>query len=256
MPTKHKPRRGWKSSDSLKPFPFTETDLKKIADVLRIETPWPACPLLSQEIRQQLVEATHKYLISKKIIDDAPRPSEVKAALEEVHKRAKALTDCLQQLDSISRDKLMLAGIIPYDSDRATEDDGLAKGSQRELDEAIKTGRAVSKPGIMPTEILDAIDRCQSDAALINKVAKRALHQLEPDTGGPPPSRRALRSYVCDLMDIFEKATRSKPTTTFDGRFHNFVEMCLTIIGPREDYQGPQALHEQIKKSFKLQQHR
>ena len=163
MPTKHKhkPRWNYRNSGGGRLYYFTDADFNQIAAAIKV-------PKLRKETRRQIEEATQNYFILKKLLDERPRQTEIKAALEQLIQKAEPLADLLQKLDDVTIDKMTAATLgRPY------------------------------------TKVADTIERCQKDVTTICQIAKKTKEninfseQSHPKKsgakGGHPRTRTALR---------------------------------------------------------------
>lgn len=215
-----KPKWGWESGGPLPFKPFKEDDFQKIADALKVSA-------LSEELRSQLVEATQKYFMHRNSLNERPRRAELNAGLEDIYKKAKALTDCLKQLDGATREKMMIAYTAPakemLSNEEIERDEEIEReeqiGREEEIErenkhweEAMRTQSVTPSSTLTTSEFLTMIKRCKSDAYKISWSAKRArsnLKNLPLDKGGPRPNL-ALKSYIGELAEIYEQATGKK----------------------------------------------
>jgi len=100
--SKAKPRWGFTDTGFEAPTCFTQDDNKEISTLLG--TP------LGTDYLSQLNNATKRYLAGTS--DRPPNTSEVRAALLVVEKRSQELLICLEDLDDITRDHLLVSGEI------------------------------------------------------------------------------------------------------------------------------------------------
>lgn len=167
MATKHKPKRnwGWVGGSS---FPYlTDEHFQKIANVLHVSK-------ITKKSRSQLQEAIREYFSNKDFMSETPKPGEVKAALLEIRDKAKALKDCIEQLDAISMQKLALKSVFPT------------------------------------AEIYD-LRNGESDIHKVYLAAEEALGRLEKDKGGRQFANLALKCFIRDLFPVYVGLTGKKP---------------------------------------------
>ena len=184
---------------------------------------------LSKRVCEHLQVAVNDYTAEKNFRPDTPRPGEVKAALEEIQEKSKALISCLDTVDSMSLQRLQVA--------------------------ALKTkaiGDLLFDPRVHDTQGLAIVQQ-------IHAAAKEALIGLKPDKGGPRRRKGPLLSLVMDLSQIFKKVTGSRAAITWDeyndqyqGRFYDFVWTCLQIIDP-DEVQSNSSLGQHIKRALKAE---
>lgn len=211
MPTKRKPKLGWKDhgfSQSARKY-FSDQAFQKIETALKV-------PMLNDDIRAEIIKAAQNYFDVKASLVGMPRTADVKAALEECQDKTKVLIDLLENLDSISKDVLTSTNI----------------------------------------ELFTLFDG-QSDIYKLHSAASEALKSLKRDRGGQSISRRDLKFFIIDLHDLYFQITGKKAplptknpnTGKYGGKFFDFVDACLKIIG--EKIQNT-TLDSQIRAAFKI----
>lgn len=199
MPRRHKPKWGWNESGFYSFRYLSDEDYQQIAKVLGI-------PKIPKEIRSELQNAIRDYFLDKDYITEIPRPGEVKAALlvlqrkakkvincpkeHERSQKAKELMDCLKNLDNKTQQLLWLVGFRT----------GSLWSQKEQLQELTKqiAREVFKKRGVEASEdLFRKPDFCKG--ADINKLytaTERALEMLEPDKGGRPKERAALKGFI------------------------------------------------------------
>jgi len=200
---------------------YKDDRFKKLAGILGLSE-------MPNKVLEALEEAIEQYLIDKDVIQQAPRLSEVKAALTKIHNKSKKLDkiepliEILKQIDDRTLDKLAMTSF---------------------------------------PDNLDFLDHpWEKDPDIhirVYSASKEALNELEPDKGGRRKEKTALRNFIYRLQIIYEKITGSKATITwhpvnekFQGIFFDFVYGCLELINPSEVWSNS-SLGQQIKKVLK-----
>ena len=215
--TKIMPKWGWDESGVVKPYRFSEEDFERIASVLGVNKP-------SKNAREKLQRAVTDYL-SNQWMAEIPRSMEVKAALEEIQEKSKALIYCLENIDSVSLQRLQVAAL-----------------------ETETIGDSLFDPRIHENQGLFTVQQ-------IYAATQKALEGLKLDKGGPRKTKGPLIGFILDLTPIFEKISGSRATRStynhsegkYKGPFYNFIDMCLGIFDPKW---GEHYLVEGIKKAL------
>jgi hypothetical protein len=221
MPTKRKPKFGWKATGFTKPHLITEDGLLKAAKNLGI--PIETKSLDTHYIKKVLKfihlieEAVVHYIDDMDLTSNMPRKAEVKPALELVEKKSKELCDLIKNLDDVSVDQLTSA----------------------------------------ENELFPLFNDGESDIFKLNKASTKALNNLGQDKGGPLRYRRSLQILIIDLENIFfemtgKKApepTKNHETGKYQGEFFHFVDDWIQELN--ENIQNS-TLAAQIKTTLQL----
>lgn len=215
MPTKIKPKKGWKpggpaSKKQVTGKYFSDDAFDKIAALLKVDK-------IDQAAKEMLDEAALIYTLLKKTKDEAPSTNEQKAALNDVYKGAKALSDSLKNLDSQSRVHL-----------------ALAYGSRYPVCESLDISQR-------HTIRHDNFEKMLNEPHKIYLAAKWAKDTLPSVKPGPHKVQSALRSFIAALADIFYHLTgrnAPQPNHVGEGIFIDFVRFCLEHIKADESIEG------------------
>jgi hypothetical protein len=214
MKKKIAPRYGWTGSGGYHEDPISEKAFGLLAASINQEA---FSPITKSEIR----EIARKYRIRKSYLSSRPKLREIKAGLEEIKEKSKALIDCLQIIDKDTLEKL--AGASPN------------------------------------AELFDILDG-HTDAHRIYFAAKKALEILKSDKGGRP-REFGLKDCINELAGLFEKIKGKPAGFTkyqynnenapFQGLFFEFVQAFLKIVDDSVLFSNT-SLGKQIEKTFKL----
>lgn len=173
MGRKSKPKWGWKGTASFSLHPISDEGIKELAKSLGRSQ-------ISEEISLRLQEIAANHNIWKEFFSTFPHPRELRAALQEIKKRAGKLLDCLKNIDRLTIDKLAAASkdaeiseIIENQSVKKIYD-----ASERAL-RVVKIDRGGRKPQY---GMKDAISRM---ADLFEGVTKKKAVCLRHYVGGP-----------------------------------------------------------------------
>lgn len=98
MPTKIKPRKGYKSAGTYNCKPLSEKHIKELSAIL--ETP------ISDDAENQLQLVCSDFALNHHAIDNAVRPSEINAACDLIIKQTMPLVQTLKDLDGTTLDKI------------------------------------------------------------------------------------------------------------------------------------------------------
>jgi len=167
MPTKRKPKFGWKAAGFIKPHLITEDGLLKVAKNLSI--PIETKSLNTRYIKTVLKfihlieEATGHYTADKDLTSNMPRKADVKLTLQLVQEKTKEFIDLIKDLDDVSVDQLTSAD----------------------------------------NELFPLFNDGKSDIFKLHDAAIEALKSLGQDKGGLFRSRRSLQILIMDLGKIF-----------------------------------------------------
>lgn len=229
MPTKTKPKWGWKNAGTFMPFFCSDDELKKpvpnriIKDQLERIVNTLCLPKIPRNLTTQLYSRNSKFLKAFRELEKAtenyrinknrkiPRLSEVRAALMAIHDKAKRLDKpkplikVLERIDDWTLDKLAMTSF---------------------------------------PDNLDFFDRPWNNPDIqvrVYSVVQEALSELEKDKGGLPPNN-ALIKLIIELKEIYEEASNKKAAIPywndykkeFLGPFLDFVYAFLEIINPDE----------------------
>jgi hypothetical protein len=213
MKKKIAPRYGWTGSGGYQEDPISEKAFGLLAASINQEA---FSPIIKSEIR----EIARKYRIRKSYLSSRPKLREIKAGLEEIKEKSKALIDCLQKIDKDTLEKL-----------------------------------ASASPNAELFEVLDG----DTDAHRIYFAAKEALEILKTDKGGRP-REFGLKDCINELAGLYEKIKGKhagftkdpyNDDTPYQGLFVEFVQTFLKIADNSLLFSNT-SLGKQIEKTLKL----
>lgn len=174
--------------------------LKQAVDLLR-----PTSPADRETAQDAILAAAEDYLFHVENHKNAPRPSDVKARLLELHELALRLHRLVHNLDSLTLSKLEDAGLFDHPLVRRMQGHD-APSEHQCLSE---------RKGSVLLSLLKAI----------GKASEIALASIEQDEGGSSrPFGVSAEDELAGLcLDIFEKARPGEATSAENGDFSIFV---------------------------------
>lgn len=214
MPTKKKPREGYKHSGTFNLFTLSENDFDCLSKILG-ET-------ISEEYKEQLQEAGSNYYLNHHAIDNKVGIPEIKAACELVTRQGSTFAQTLEDLDDTSLDKIS----IPHERDILEIHERL----QNDLEVFINATKTW----------------------LENR--KKFEEEHPQQYQGRPKDRSALKMLAKDLIPIFEGITSETATSTYnelykEGLFVTFTRYCIHKI--QKEIIGDHAIVKAIQAALK-----
>ena len=196
MPRRPKPRYGYLRVGWEKKYSLDEQTRKRLQDIIGQD-----CPTFLKEF-ERLVP---KYQLRYELERQAPKPTEIRVALEELHCTANKLHEMLQQIDTETRELL-------YDY--------------------------LDHEGKFTDDLIEHRDLIAELESLM-LATQRALH-LSPEVHqrGRPPTF-ALDSLASGLADAFSKHLTVRPTKTRGGKFEQCLRIVLEATGAHETVDFP-----------------
>jgi hypothetical protein len=231
MPKKIKPKWGWSGAGSFPPSPLSDDDFILISESLGLEK-------IKKDYQARIVQAIYDYYSNHAILDNRPRPSNIKAALKVIQSETKKFAQMLQSIDSATHDVIVKTDIH----------------QKRLLSDPSGNGLNTAWP---VDNIDDTIERCRQDTKKINQLCRKTLILMDEkfkDTGGPTKKRRAMRRLLLTLKNIFEDMTGEKataPSINTDGKYFDFAKTVINRgLANIEDPIQDSTLTAQIRKIF------
>lgn len=218
MSKKAKPQRQWEDGSFFSQKYLDEESYQKISSALQLES-------LYDEFKEVIQIAVSEYCAEKQRHSLVPRQIEVRAALREIKDTATKLIEAIEQIDTISKNRL--------------EEAALSINIKK-----------ISK-------FFNRFEKKYSDLHFIEATSQEALDNLAGDLRGRPNDKAPLRTLILNLLTIYKEATRTQATITWNeddlkygGIFFNFVSTILQIVDPIEIYSNS-SLGQQIRQSLK-----
>lgn len=196
MKKRAKPRCDWENTVPVPREIFKKDDYQEILQRLNI-------PFTDQTVKKT-IDAQIEYYANIRLINEAPRMSEVCATMKRLIKYGELYLECLEKMDDRSKEKM--AAVMPT-----------------------------------PFDLWELLDRNLSDTVMVTGRAKHVLEVWEIfkkqyKIGAPFDS--SLRSYIQALIEIYQSATGKRATITkdnyaseqFKGPFMKFFSCCFEKI--------------------------
>lgn len=206
MPRRPKPRHRYLRVGREKKHSLDEQTRKQLENIIGQD-----CPAFLKEFEQLVSRYQLRYGLERK----APKPSEIRAALEELHCTANKLYELLNDMDTSTR------GVLYdnfYPNERSTddliEDKDVFDYLITDLEPLIQATEEV----LLPPEVL---------------LPSSQIHQR-----GRPP-KFALSSLAFGLALAFRKHLAVKPTKTRGGKFEQCLRIVLEAAGAHETVDFP-----------------
>jgi len=219
MPKKEKPILGYEQVQTFHPCPFTDDDIRKIADALGLED-------LNEAAIKELQKAGQAYPAYKTMFNNQVRDNKKRAAYNQIIENSPALLKILDGIDSVSLEGLMAA----YQGKEGVFDPGTDDEMSREAGVP-----CVRRGG----DLIDIIERCVKDLAVIHKAAVKAEALL------PPPSREHnsrtkkwwhLPAFFADMAGVYLLSTGElprlmEPAVSYEPNpFRSMIFSCLRVL--------------------------
>jgi hypothetical protein len=191
------PRENWENVVSVPREIFKDADYQQILQKLKIP--------FTDETVKKIIDAQIEYYAKIRLINDAPRVSEICATMKRLIKYGEKYQECLEKMNDKSREKLIV--VLPT-----------------------------------PFEVWELLDRSLSDVIIITGRAKHVLEdweQFKKTHKIGAPFDYSLRSYIQALLEIYESVTGKKATVTkdpysttqrFRGPFMQFLTYCFEKV--------------------------
>jgi hypothetical protein len=230
MPKKEKPILGYGQGGTFPLCPFTDDDIRKIAGALGLEA-------LNKAAINELQKAGQAYPMYKTMFNNQVRDNKKRAAYDQIIENSPALLEILDGIDSVSLEGMM--------STYQGKEGGFDPGADNEMSKEVGVPR-VRRGG----DLIDIIERCVKDLAVIHKAAVKAKALL------PPPSRKGnsgtkkwfhLPNFFADMAGVYLLSTGElpylmEPAESYEPNpFKSMIFACLTLL---EKGQWP---HETIR---------
>ena len=213
IPSKKKPRKGYKHSGSYNQFPFSEKNFDELSKILGKP--------ISDDAKWQLQDKGGEFALNHHAIDNAVKPSEIDAACDSIVKQGEPLAQTLKELDDTTLDKISMQ----------QKTDILEIHERLQADLEIFLNATVS----------------------LIKRRKKIKAEFPVSKQGRRKERGALEILVKELIPIFEGITNKKATSTFnelytEGLFVTFTRDCIHAI--QNEFIGDHAIVKAIQKAL------
>ncbi|MBM4277071.1 MAG: hypothetical protein FJ130_04195 [Deltaproteobacteria bacterium] len=164
--------------------------------------------LFNDQIIKKIITAQIHYYTSMMIINERPRMTEVCAAMKRLIKYGKLYQECLRKMDDKSREKMAVVIETPF-------------------------------------EFWNILDRNLSDTTIVTGRAKGVLEDwkyFKKSHKIGAPLDWSLRSYICELAEIYRETTGKKAGFTrgayskkdkkeeFNSPFMRFISYCFKKV--------------------------
>ncbi len=206
MPKRPKPRYRYLRVGREKKYSLEEKTRKRLEGIIGQD-----CPAFLKEFEQLVSRYQLRYALERK----APKPSEIRAALEELHCTANKLYELLNEMDTSTR------GVLYdnfYPKEKSTgdliEDKDVFDYLITDLEPLIQATEEV----LLPPEAL---------------LPSSQIHQR-----GRPPTL-VLDSLASGLAVAFNKHLTVRPTKTRGGKFEQCLRIVLEATGAHETVDFP-----------------
>jgi hypothetical protein len=238
VPTKRKPKWGWKSGGRYYPFYLSEEDCKRIARAIGLRK-------LDKSTKRLIEYALTDFFIDKSYYLNVPKLGEVKVALEAIQESTRKnnpqdLIALLKKLDDHTANTLLLRFQSLFQAKQSKHGPGVGhRNISRNRKELII--RAMREE-ISIERLCDMISIDPTNIQLTREATKATLRYLPVDGGGQP-QMKALHVLIQALEGIYQTKKGKMATIgyfsekgRYNSQFYRFVIQCLKAIGEIQGY--------------------